>query len=272
MKSSSLIFNFLIAILFSLLVMLTDSLSWLGWFRGGIETIFRPETRVLSVASDAMVQSIASVKYISSGPARITDLERRLVAAEREAAFSARDREKSAAASVLGWADRRDFSLVPATVLSSGSQLIIEIPPDLPDTPDFSGKPVVSPEGALIGSVAAVGRWSARVKLLSDSGSQIPVAVLKPDKQKLTVGLLSGSFGSALILEKILTEIDLQPDLVVITTGEDDFLPSDLLIGWIGKTGAKQASSVYQTVQVVPAVSPSELKMVFIILQTKIKN
>ena len=97
------------------------------------------------------------------------------------------------------------------------------------------------------------------------SGSQIPAAVLNPGKQKLAAGLLSGSFGAAITLEKVLTEVDLQPDLAVVTTGEDDQFPSDLLIGWIGKTGAKEASSVYQKAEVVPAVNPSELKTVFII-------
>ena len=268
MKPSSLIFRFLIAVFFSLIIILFDSLSWLGWFRDSIETIFRPETRALSLASDAIAQSIASVRYISSGPARIADLERRLAAAENLSIVSVRNQEKSDSAKVFGWADGRNFSLIPAAVLSSGSQLIIEIPPDLPhlsDTPDLIGQPVISPEGALVGSIALVSRWSARVKLLSDSGSQIPVAVLKPDKQKLTVGLLSGSFGAAITLEKVLTEIDLQPDLSIVTTGEDYRFPSDLLIGWIGKTGAKEVSSLYQTAEVVPAVNPSQLKTVFII-------
>ena len=73
------------------------------------------------------------------------------------------------------------------------------------------------------------------------------------------------AFGAAVTLEKVLTEVDLQPDLAVVTTGEDDQFPPDLLIGWIGKTGAKEASSVYQKAEVVPAASPAELTTVFII-------
>ncbi len=268
MKPSSLIFRFLIGLFFSLLIMLLDSIFWMGWFRGGIETVFRPETRILSLAAGGIGRLIASARYFSSGPARIADLERRLIAAERESLTSARNREKSQASMVLGWADDRGFSLIPAAVLSSGSQLIIEIPPDLPDipdNPDFINKPVVSPDGALLGSIAEIGRFSARVKLLSDSTSQIPVAVLTPDKQKMAKGSLTGSFGASLTLEKVLTEVNLEPDLAVVTTGEDDQFPSDLLIGWIGKTGAKEASSVYQKAEVVPAVNPGELQTVFII-------
>lgn len=277
MKQSSVIFHFLIAILFSLLIMLFDSLSWLGWFRGSIEIIFRPETRALSLASDAIAQSIASAKYISSGPARIADLERRLAAAEREAIFSVRRQEKTEASSVLDWAVEQGFRLIPAQVLSFGPQLIIEIPLDnkcltfadqqMSDICQVSGgQPVVSPGGALVGSIAALGRWSARVKLLSDSGSQIPVAVLTPDKQKMAKGILTGAFGASLTLEKVLTEVELQPDLAVVTTGEDDLFPPDLLVGWIGKTGPKQASSLYQAAQIVPAAEISGLKIVFIIL------
>jgi len=268
MKPSSLIFRFLIAVFFSLTVMFFDSLSRLGWFRGSIETVFRPETRVLSFVAGGAGRLIAAGRYFSSGPARVADLERRLAAAENFAIASARNQEKLESSRILGWVDNRGFSLAPAKVLSFGWQLIIEIPPnlpDLPDTPDLIGKPVLSPDGALVGSIAKVGRWSARVKLLSDSGSQIPAAVLNPGKQKLAAGLLSGSFGAAITLEKVLTEVDLQPDLAVVTTGEDDQFPSDLLIGWIGKTGAKEASSVYQKAEVVPAVNPAELKTVFII-------
>ncbi len=271
MKSSSLIFHFLIGLFFSLLIMLFDSFSWMGWIRGGIETVFRPETRTLSLASAGINRLIVSARYLASGPARIADLERRLIAAENFAIASARNQEKLESSRVLGWADDRGFSLSPAKVLSSGSQLIIEISPDnkcltfaSQQTSDIC-KVVLSPDGALVGSVAQVGRWSARVKLLTDSQSQIPAAVLKPDKQKLTAGVLVGAFGAALTLEKVLTEFDLQPDLAVVTSGQDDRFPPDLLIGWIGKTVSKQESSVYQTAQVVPAANPSQLKTVFII-------
>lgn len=261
MKTTGLIFRFLIAIFFSLLMMLFDSFSWLNWFRAGVETIYRPQIRVLSTVSATVNQIVSVVRYVSSGPARIADLERRLAAAEREAISSAHIREKADSTSILGWADGRGFSLGFAQVLSSGSQLIIEIPPA-----DVIDKPVLSPDGALLGSVAQVGRFSARVKLLSDSTSQIPVAVLTPDKQKLATGILTGSFGTSLMVEKILTEVDLQPDLTVVTTGENDLFPPDILIGWIGKTGPKQVSSLYQQAEVVPAAEISGLKIVFIIL------
>ncbi len=262
MKPSDLFFRFLIGIFFSLLLMLFDSLSWANRLRGGIEIILRPETKILSSVSGAANRIISGAKYLSSGPARIADLERRLAAAENLAAASVRNQEKSEASKLLDWAGDRGFSLVPASVLSSGPQLIIEIPPL---AKDLTGRPVVSPDGALVGSVAQVGRWSARVKLLSDSQSQIPAAVLKPDKQKLTAGVLVGAFGAALTLEKVLTEIDLQPDLAVVTSGQDDKFPPEILIGWIGKTAAKEESSLYQQAEIVPAVNPSELKTVFII-------
>jgi len=270
MKSSSLIFRFLIGIFFSLLLILFDSLSWVNWLRGGIEIVLRPETKILSSVSAGINRIISGAKYFSSGPARVADLERRLSAAENLAVVSARNQEKTEASKVLAWADGRGFSLVPAKVLSSGSQLIIEIPPPVipserGESRDLVNEPVVTPDGALVGAIAQVGRWSARVRLLSDSQSQIPAAVLKPDKQKLTSGVLTGSFGAAITLEKVLTEVDLQPDLAVVTTGEDDQFPPDLLIGWIGKTGAKEASSVYQKAEVVPAASPAELTTVFII-------
>lgn len=261
MKLSSLIFHFLIAIFFSLLIMMFNSLSWLGWFRGSVETVFRPETRILSSVSAGINQVFASAKYLSSGPARVADLERRLAAADREAISFTRHQEKTDASSILGWANEWGFSLVPAQVLSSGSQLIIGRTPTLK-----AGQPVISSAGALVGSVAQVGRFSARVKLLSDSTSQIPVAVLTPGKQKKATGILTGSFGTSLAVEKILTEVDLQPDLAVVTTGENDLFPPDLLIGWIGKTGPKQVSSLYQKAVVIPAAEISGLKIVFIIL------
>lgn len=261
MKLSELLFRFLIAVFFSLLIMLADSFSWLGWFRAAVETIYRPETDLLSSASAAVNQTASSARYLVSGPARVADLERRLAAAEREAISSARSQEKTDVSSIPGWATERGFSLIPVQVLSSGAQLIIEIPPA-----DIIDKPVLSPDGALLGSVASIGRFSARVKLLSDSTSQIPVAILTPDKQKKASGILTGSFGTSLMVEKILTEVNLEPDLAVVTTGENDLFPPDLLIGWIGKTGPKQVSSLYQKAEVIPAAKPSEMKVVFIIL------
>ena len=133
------------------------------------------------------------------------------------------------------------------------------------------GMMVIS-ENILVGKVIKINENNALVQLLSDSNTKIPVLVKKPGPDKAQPaggvqarGLLSGQGGEKLLLDRVLQAEDIQKGDLVITSGEENWLP-DLLIGQIIDVAPKSAE-VYQKARVSPLVDSSKLRIVFIIIK-----
>jgi len=75
-----------------------------------------------------------------------------------------------------------------------------------------AGQPVRAPEG-LIGRVVEVGRWAARVLLVTDGASSVPVRLVRDGTPALAVGRGDGTI-----------------ELRTLEVGENPFRPGDLLI------------------------------------------
>ncbi len=133
------------------------------------------------------------------------------------------------------------------------------------------GMMVVS-ENILVGKITKVNENDSLVQLLSDLNTKIPVMVKKPGSEKTRPeggvqarGLLSGQGGEKLLLDRVLQSEDVQKGDLVMTTGEEGWLP-DLLIGQIVDVIPKSAE-VYQKARVAPLIDYQELRIVFVVIR-----
>lgn len=81
----------------------------------------------------------------------------------------------------------------------------------------------------LVGRISGVGERTARVILLTDINSRVPV-LLQPSGQR---ALLTGDNTNAPLLEFVESPEALRPGDRVVTSGDGGFLPSDILVGTV---------------------------------------
>jgi rod shape-determining protein MreC len=127
------------------------------------------------------------------------------------------------------------------------------------------GMMVVS-ESILVGRVVSLGVNDCLVQLPSDPNGKIPAVVKKPNSSGVQArGLLLGQFGGGLLLDRVLQEEDIQKGDLVVTSGEEGWLP-DLVIGQIEEV-LPPTAAVYQKARVMPLVDYRSLRIVFVVKQ-----
>lgn len=122
------------------------------------------------------------------------------------------------------------------------------------------GMPVVSGGAVLVGRIAEVEPRTAKVKLLTDAGSDV-AALLQISR---VTGLVAGQPDGTLLMQYIPQEESIADDEIVLTAGLGGFLPKGLVIGQIVEV--RQADyELFQTAIVRPAVDFSRLELVLVI-------
>jgi rod shape-determining protein MreC len=121
------------------------------------------------------------------------------------------------------------------------------------------GMPVVSDQG-LVGRVAQVTATAARVELITDPAAQVSVR-LQPSQVD---GVLNGSLTGELGINLIPQDAVLEAGELVFTSGIGGLYPSNILIGQVNSV-RKEATALFQTASVQPAVDFTRLQIVLII-------
>ncbi len=121
------------------------------------------------------------------------------------------------------------------------------------------GMPVITQQG-LVGRIAAVTAAAARVQLINDPGSNINVVL----QQTGVNAVLSGRITGEILLDQISQNAAVQPGDLVMTSGLGGNYPADIVIGQV-VTVRKEASSLFQTASVQPAVDYSQIGIVLVI-------
>ncbi len=121
------------------------------------------------------------------------------------------------------------------------------------------GMPVITQQG-LVGSIAAVTAGAARVQLINDPGSSINVILEQTDVEAVLIGQITGEIE----LNMISQNATVQPGDLVMTSGLGGNYPANIVIGQV-VTIRNEASSLFQTASVQPAVDFSQLEIVLII-------
>lgn len=122
------------------------------------------------------------------------------------------------------------------------------------------GMPVITQQG-LVGSIAAVTAGAARVQLVNDPGSSINVLLQQSGVEAVVNGLITGEIE----LDMISQNANIQPGDLVMTSGLGGNYPANIVIGQV-VTIRNEASALFQTASIQPAVDFSQLEIVLIII------
>lgn len=121
------------------------------------------------------------------------------------------------------------------------------------------GLAVIS-EGFMIGKIAEVSESNAKVLLITDPSSAIPVTL----QQANTSGLAKGQIGTGIAMEKIPQGEQIKEGDTVITSGLGGEVPRGLILGYITKI-EKQDNTLFVTADIRPAANLHSLSRVIII-------
>jgi rod shape-determining protein MreC len=127
------------------------------------------------------------------------------------------------------------------------------------------GMMVIS-ENILIGKVVSIEESFSVIEKVDSPSLKIPVVVKKLGQGSIQArGLLSGQYKNKLFLDRVLQGEMIQKGDLVVTSGEEGWLP-DLLIGQIEEVIPKSAE-LYQRAQVSSLLDLNQLRIVFVVVK-----
>lgn len=258
----TLLLKALIGIGVSLMLVVADRAGWMSSVRGGIEVILTPSVRFVGRGASLVRSGREMVSLVVSRQQRVGDLERQNVSLSMQLVEAINRQKKQNAADDLTKEAAElveRFDARPVRVISTGRSFLIENTGFLRE-----GDAVASPEGAFVGVVDRLGRWTANIRLVSNRDTRLPVVIITPRGEQIE-GEVVGSTGGIVTLERVLTEKQLDEDMMITTSGSRDNLPPGLLIGWVGNQKEKKEEAVYQSLGVKLAMKVEKLETVFIL-------
>lgn len=151
------------------------------------------------------------------------------------------------------------FDLLPARVISLGRLVTLD---KGSDDGVKEGQAVVYKD-AFLGQVKSVSPKVSQVLLSEDPDSKL--AVFSQNSSGKAKGILTGQFGSQLLMDKILHQELIATGDLVYSDGTEGKLPRGLLIGRVSQVYERQ-NEVFKQAQVGPIFEASDLDVVFVIL------
>ncbi|KKT27242.1 MAG: Cell shape-determining protein MreC [Parcubacteria group bacterium GW2011_GWA2_43_9b] len=121
---------------------------------------------------------------------------------------------------------------------------------------------VVAAGNFLVGRVAEVEGNFSKVLLISDSNSSINVIT----QENRVAGVVKGNHGLGIIMEMIPIDAQIKAGEIVLTSGLNDGIYKNLIVGRITDT-VKKENEIFQNATVVPFVDFKNLEQVFVLVQ-----
>lgn len=121
------------------------------------------------------------------------------------------------------------------------------------------GMAVVTPLG-VVGQIVAVTPRTAKVLLLTDPNSGVDVFVQRTRAR----GIVSGSLDNGTIMKYVKRTEDIQEGDRLVTSGLDGVFPKGIIVGAVTKV-RKQTLGLFQSIEVIPAVSLARSEEVLIV-------
>ncbi len=121
------------------------------------------------------------------------------------------------------------------------------------------GMPVITRGSALVGRIAAADLNRSRVRLLTDTGSQVGALLGATRASGVVIGQPDGS----LLLDFVLPDEEIRPGDVVLTSGVGGQIPRALVIGQVAEVVG--SGEPFRRARIRPAVDPRRLTYVLVI-------
>lgn len=167
----------------------------------------------------------------------------------------------------LAFAQERDYTIVPAKVITRiGTTAVgqwLYINHGAADGVAV-GYPVIYGPGMLLGIVVVVHESYSEVRLITNDGSIIQGQTQTP---VATTGIVVGQFGTSLAMQYILKDQAITSGDVIVTSGQDRFIPAGLVIGTVEQV-VNEPSELFQSAIVSPMVRYGNNAIVSIIVPT----
>jgi rod shape-determining protein MreC len=125
-----------------------------------------------------------------------------------------------------------------------------------------AGYPVISNDGVFIGKVLSTTGEISKIQLLTDNHSQVNAVV---QNQANSPGIVNGQFGITLLMDFIPQNQTIAPGQLVLTSGLEENIPSNLLLGSVTQV-TKKEGELFQTATVDPAITYQSLNIITVIL------
>ena len=221
---------------------------------------FQKTFYILSKKTENFFSLLGSISKLKKENERIAKENLSLLA--QMAGLREQKKENEMLRTQLGLIPRREYELEAAFVIShdprgAGSWIMIDkgradgIETDMP---------AIVSNGILIGRVAEVYEKSAKVALLTDSGSAVNVIDLETGAR----GILSGKYNLGLTLGMVQQTEVLNVGDEIVTSGLGGSMPKGLLVGNIREVGNTE-DKLFQEAQVSTKVKYDDLEIVFIL-------
>ncbi len=123
------------------------------------------------------------------------------------------------------------------------------------------GKAVVF-KNNLLGKVVSVSPKSASVQLITDPDFKLSAFSLNKDGKAR--GIVSGQFGTFLLMDKILHSEPIEKDDLIYSEGLESYLPRGLILGSVTEI-VKEQNQVFKQAKVTPVFDAQNLDLVFVV-------
>lgn len=161
----------------------------------------------------------------------------------------------------LGFIQKTNFTYEPAEVIAfDPSNLRSAITINKGSESGLSSGMAVISDGFMVGRISETSSKTAKVQLITDPNSAIPVTI----QETSTNGITKGEIGFGLSMEKIPQGDQVKEGAIVITSGLGGEIPRGLILGVIEKI-LRQENSLFASASIRPSANLSTLYRVLVI-------
>lgn len=238
----------LIAVVTVVILIIVNAIGLMKPVESILGLALKPVTGLFSIGSDDSSENEQLRNKVSQLEAEVS---------KREEASRLND----ALRSQLNFAQQSGFKLTGANIISqdpTNYKQFMTI--DRGSSSGIQKGQVVVSQGYLVGKITETTTNTAKVYLITDFNSAVPVL----DQETRATGLVHGDRGFGLKLEMVPQTDTLKEGNTIITSGFGGEYPKGLVIGTVG-TVNQRAADVFQSASINPGVDFRKLEEVFVI-------